>query len=249
MKKQILSLAILASIAVSAQIYTPTGSITGTTINPSSGNIAIGHNNPLRKLHIANGDMYIDGAAVINFGDDARFTVSNTTIPTLSTPNYSMGQYGIAAPSTLSSAELWVSGNDGVRFFTRALPRMTILNNGNIGIGSLNPDSQLTVKGLIHAEEVKVDLNVPADYVFQKYYTGISTLKPEYKMPTLEYIEEFTKKNNHLPNIPSAKEIKENGMNTGEMINLLLQKIEELTLYTIEQNKRIKELESKITKK
>jgi hypothetical protein len=119
-------------------------------------------------------------------------------------------------------------------------------NNGNVGIGSLNPDSRLTVKGLIHAEEVKVDLNVPADYVFQKYYTGSSTLKPEYKMPTLEYIEEFTKENNHLPNIPSAKEIKENGMNVGEMTNLLLQKIEELTLYTIEQNKRIKELESKI---
>jgi hypothetical protein len=245
MKKQILALAIFACTAASAQIYTPTGNITGTTSNPSTGNIAIGHNNPLRKLHIANGDMYLDGPAVINFGDDARFTVSNITFPTLSTPSYSMGQYGIAAPTTANSAELWVSGNDGIRFFTRALPRMTILNNGKVGIGSLNPDSQLTVKGLIHAEEVKVDLNVPADYVFQKYYTGSSTLKPEYKMPTLEYIEEFTKENNHLPNIPSAKEIKENGMNVGEMTNLLLQKIEELTLYTIEQNKRIKELESK----
>ena len=211
MKKQFLSLAIFASAFLSAQIYTPTGSISGTTSNPATGNIAIGHNNPLRKLHISNGDMYLDGPAVINFGDDARFAVTNTTIPSLSIPTYSMGQYGIAAATTSYSAELWVSGNDGIRFFTRSLPRMTILNNGNVGIGSLNPDSKLTVKGLIHAEEIKVDLNVPADYVFEKYYTGNSALNPQYKMLTLEDVEKFTRENNHLPSIPSSKEIKKTG--------------------------------------
>jgi len=237
MKKQILFLAIFASLISSAQIFTPTGGVNGSTVSPSTGYIGIGHNNPTRRLHISNGDFYIDGPAVINFNDDARFTVSNTTIPSLSIPSYSMGQYGIAAPPTSYSAELWVSGNDGIRFFTRSVPRMTIHNNGNVGIGSLNPDAPLTVNGLIHAKEVRVDLNIPADYVFQKYYTGISILKPEYTMPSLEEVEKFTKENNHLPNIPSAKEIKEKGLNIGEISNLLLQKIEELTLYTIEQNK------------
>jgi hypothetical protein len=121
-----------------------------------------------------------------------------------------------------------------------------IKGNGNVGIGSLNPDAKLAVKGLIHANEVKVDLLVPADYVFEKYYTGNSTLKPEYKIPTLEDVEKFTKENNHLPNIPSAKEIQEKGLNVGEMSNLLLQKIEELTLYTIEQNKLIKDQQKRI---
>jgi hypothetical protein len=59
----------------------------------------------------------------------------------------------------------------------------------------------------------------------------------------------FTKKNNHLPNVPSAKEIKEKGLELGEMSNILLQKIEEMTLYIIEQNKRIEALEAKVNSK
>lgn len=117
---------------------------------------------------------------------------------------------------------------------------------GNVGIGTVNPDSKLTVKGDIHCEEVLVDLEVPADYVFQKYYTGSSSLKEDYTMPTLEEIETFTKENHHLPNVPSAKKIQEGGLQLKEMTNLLLQKIEELTLYTIEQEKRIKALEAQV---
>ncbi|NND62584.1 MAG: hypothetical protein HKN48_05275, partial [Flavobacteriaceae bacterium] len=100
---------------------------------------------------------------------------------------------------------------------------------GFVGIGSNNPDSELTVKGKIHAEEVKVDLSVPADYVFQKYFTGASSLMSDYSMPTISEVEEFIKTNHHLPSIPSAKNIKEEGLHLGEMMNLLLQKIEELT--------------------
>ena len=101
----------------------------------------------------------------------------------------------------------------------------------------------------IHAEEVRVDLSVPADYVFESYYTGFSELKPEYTMPTLEEVEAYTKENNHLPEMPSAKEIQEEGLYLSKMANLLLQKVEELTLYTIEQEKRIKALEAKLVEK
>lgn len=118
--------------------------------------------------------------------------------------------------------------------------KFTILDNGNVGIGTTNPDQKLTVKGKIHTEEIIVDLAVPADYVFQKYYTGKSELKPDYTMPTLAEIENFTRKNNHLPNVPSAKEIQQNGLLLGTMSNILLQKVEELMLYVIEQNKELK---------
>lgn len=114
--------------------------------------------------------------------------------------------------------------------------------NGFIGLGTNDPDERLTVKGKIHAEEVKIDLQVPADYVFQKYYTGRSSLKEEYKLPSLEEVEKYTRENHHLPEIPSAKEIQENGLQLGEMTNLLLQKIEEMTIYIIEQQKQIEQL-------
>nr|WP_315202965.1 hypothetical protein [uncultured Flavobacterium sp.] len=127
--------------------------------------------------------------------------------------------------------------SDNIQSWGNAGDTYLIINAGNVGIGSINPDSKLTVKGKIHAEEVKIDLAVPADYVFQKYYTGKSELKPDYTLLTLPEIEKFAQANHHLPNVPSAKEIKENGLHLGEMSNILLQKIEELTLYVIEIKK------------
>jgi len=124
-------------------------------------------------------------------------------------------------------------------------PTMTI-SSSRVGIGTENPDATLTVKGKIHAEEVKVDLNVPADYVFQKYFTGSSSLNADYELLSLTQVEEFIKTNHHLPDVPSAKIIQEEGLLLKEMTNLLLQKVEELTLYTIEQEKRINLLESQL---
>jgi hypothetical protein len=65
---------------------------------------------------------------------------------------------------------------------------------------------------------------------------------------TLEEIEKYIKDNKHLPEVPSALEFKQNGYSVGEMDDLLLRKIEELTLYIIAQQKRIKELELKLEK-
>lgn len=115
--------------------------------------------------------------------------------------------------------------------------KMRINTNGNVSIGTVDPDptgALLTVKGKIHAQEVLIDLNSPlADYVFSS----------EYKLMPLFEVEKFVKLNRHLPEIPSAADVKENGLNMGEMQNKLLQKIEELTLYVIEQQKRIEQLE------
>ncbi len=123
--------------------------------------------------------------------------------------------------------------------------QLRIDRNGNLGIGTKSPDSKLTVNGTIHSTEVKVTQTVPADYVFQKYYLGKSELKPDYTLPTLSEVEKFTQVNHHLPNVPSAKEIKDNGLLLGEMSNILLQKIEELTLYVIEIKKENQEMVNK----
>ena len=101
---------------------------------------------------------------------------------------------------------------------------------GNIGIGTSIPDSKLTVKGSIHSEEVKVDLSVPApDYVFAT----------EYKLTPLVSLQQYIKTHKHLPNIPSAKDMEANGVELGLMNMKLLEKIEELTLYTLQQQRLI----------
>ena len=108
---------------------------------------------------------------------------------------------------------------------------------GNVGIGTTNPDSKLTVKGKIHAEEVKIDLSVPApDYVFTK----------DYDLLSIEEVQQHITEKGHLPNIPSAKEMESNGVELGIMNMKLLEKIEELTLYTIKQEKELKAQQKEI---
>lgn len=107
---------------------------------------------------------------------------------------------------------------------------------GNVGIGVTNPLNKLDVKGTIHSQEVKVDMTNWSDFVFKK----------EYKLPTLEEVEKHIAANGHLQNIPSEDEVLKNGINLGEMNAKLLQKIEELTLYSIQQNKKIEEQSKEI---
>lgn len=102
-------------------------------------------------------------------------------------------------------------------------------NTGNVGIGTSTPDAKLTVKGTIHTQEVKVDLagSVAPDFVFEEDYT----------LTGLAETETYIKTNRHLPDIPSAQQMEENGIDLKEMNLKLLQKVEELTLHLIEQDK------------
>lgn len=119
---------------------------------------------------------------------------------------------------------------------------------GFIGIGTTTPDALLTVKGSIHTQEVLIDLDgaVAPDYVFETYFKGASQLNPEYKFLSLPEIERFVKQNHHLPKVPAATEMDKNGLSVKEMNLLLLEKIEELTLHTLEQQKQIDALLKRI---
>lgn len=102
--------------------------------------------------------------------------------------------------------------------------------NGKVGIGTSNPDEKLTVKGKIHAQEVKVDLSDPGpDYVFNE----------DYKLTPLSEIKSYIKTNKHLPEVPSAREMETNGINLSAMNMLLLKKVEELTLHLIEMKEEL----------
>jgi|GEM_PF-4619008 len=104
-----------------------------------------------------------------------------------------------------------------------------VLGGGNVGIGTSTPKNKLSVNGTIWAKKVKVTLEDAADWVFEE----------DYELRSLEEVEEHITKYKHLPDMPSAEEFRENDLDVAEMDNRLLQKIEELTLYLIEQNKDI----------
>jgi hypothetical protein len=117
------------------------------------------------------------------------------------------------------------------------LPGNSIWNaNGNIGIGTASPGSyKLAVEGMIGGRKIKVTQQATwADFVFQ----------PDYELPSLRAVDNYIRDNKHLPGIPTAEEVRKDGLDLGEMNKLLLQKVEELTLYMIEMKKEIDQLKA-----
>ena len=108
-----------------------------------------------------------------------------------------------------------------------------INNAQQVGIGTTNPGTcKLAVEGTIGARAVKVTLQSPwPDYVFAKTYV----------LPSLESVAKYIQTNNHLPGIPAADSLAAKGLDLGDNQALLLKKIEELTLYIIEQDKKLQQ--------
>ncbi len=131
-------------------------------------------------------------------------------------------------------------GNTGIGTYT---PNAKLHLNGTMLIGSnsnrIATGYQLSVVGKIMAEEVKVQLYATwPDYVFSN----------DYKLMPLEQLEQSIKSNKHLPNIPAAAEIEKNGIMLGDMNKKIVEKVEELTLYIIEINKKNTALTEKVEK-
>jgi hypothetical protein len=200
----------------------PNGNATAGVMNIlGNGNVGIGEPNPYSKLAIK------DGNQILNFLTNQKL----------------VGTWPPTSEGTTMTIQSSGTSSGNLAFATGNTENMRIIPNGNVGIGTPIPDSKLTVNGKIHAQEVKIDLLSPMtvpDYVFAS----------DYKLKTLQEVEEYIKQNNHLPEIPSAKEIEKNGLMLAEMNLILLKKMEEMTLYMIDFKKEMDVLkeENKIQK-
>ncbi len=122
-----------------------------------------------------------------------------------------------------SGSSIWQNTNDNVYYLNP---------DGKVGIGTNTPSAELTVNGHIHAQEIRVYTDAGADFVFDENYNLID----------IDELEKYVTENKHLPDIPSEKEMIEEGLHLGEMNIKLLQKVEELTLYIIDMNKKLEAL-------
>lgn len=237
---------LLFSIMFSLYFY---GQIPGTqNIYELNNNVGIGKSNPATKFDVL-GSIQLKGSLDIfsyvwdqsylnsrialrsnNIKGAGIFTIGPTKTWFFGTPADD------AADSFIISFDNKFEGVNSIA--QKQFAKLYINSSGNIGIGTINPDSwKLAVKGKIRAEEVKVETGW-SDFVFYK----------DYKLPTLEEVEKHIEEKGHLKDIPSAKEVENNGIFLGEMNSKLLQKIEELTLYTIAQEKKLKEQKEKLEK-
>ncbi|SNY99686.1 hypothetical protein [Flagellimonas pacifica] len=205
---------------------TDTGA-TDKVVFKGNGDVGIGTNSPQGKLHASAGTT---GDAIFRLEAD---TDNNNESDN---PLIQLRQDGGLLGVNIGYSEENFGGNIfgiGTRYSGQeSWDALTInTSNGNVGIGTKNAGSwKLAIKGKIRAEEIKVETGW-ADYVF----------KENYNLPTLVEVEKHIQEKGHLINIPSAKEVKENGIQLGEMSKLLLEKIEELTLYTLQQQKQLNE--------
>ncbi|MDY3520032.1 hypothetical protein PG614_02080 [Riemerella anatipestifer] len=140
-----------------------------------------------------------------------------------------------------------ISGTDPN--LTLPTEKMRISADGNVGIGVNAPTEKLEVSGKVKANTFIATQagSVFPDYVFQKYYTGTSSLKTDYSFKTLSQVEDFVKTNGHLPGYQSAEAIKKQGyidLMATQLTNV--EKIEELYLHSIEQDKALKAKDARI---
>lgn len=266
MKKSILLTVVFAAVNVCAvaQLLTNSGSILFNENKP----VIKARNWAIRQNNTAEGYFQIGFTGTNLAGlPDFKITPSDAKLTIKHTGNVGIGTVApfamldvrseFPAQGTLEMQN-WGSVNDAYNFRMQSIwdnsgisYRMTQRHSnveysvltfyqGNVGIGINTPgavDAKLAVKGMIHCQEVKVDLlgGVAPDYVFEK----------QYDLMPLNELQEYIDENKHLPEIPSAVEMEKDGVMLKEMNMMLLKKVEELTLYILEQEKRIKALENK----
>lgn len=222
-----------------AQIFSPAGAV-GTVTNATQ-NIGIGHSNPSSTLDIykATNPSFRISNSQSGWGQIGVSSCNGCFAPVAKTGDVVFRSQGIG--DLLLGVPYGSASGRAIRFIVTNTVAMTIFDNERVGIGTTNIPAayKLAVADGIITEKVKVAVENSsqwADFVFDE----------DYKLQDLDEVEAFIQENKHLPNVPSADQVVEEGLNLGEMDATLLRKVEELTLYVIELKKENDELAKKV---
>jgi hypothetical protein len=200
-----------------------------------NGKVAVGALFPQRRLDITTADAN-DGIRIVHnnngftqfFANSLPLNAYNVITQT-GDAGITYGDYGPISPSTSFGFVIapWSNTASGIRLDA----------NGNVGIGTATTgSSKLAVEGAITARKVIVTQANPfPDYVFDK----------NYRLSSLASVDQYIKAHHHLPDIPSADSVARNGLDLGGNQAALLKKIEELTLYVIDQQQQIARLKER----
>ncbi|WP_153798104.1 bZIP transcription factor [Foetidibacter luteolus] len=205
------------------------------------GNVGIGTTVPNARLHV-NGSQTLNGNLSFTLGSQSIQFANPGASPAPMMYMFASGTTNPArmviahSPAFPSWGLQYSDPADQFDFLGAGISRMHInLGSGNIGIGTTTPAYRLDVCGTIRAREVRVETGW-CDYVFEK----------NYKLRSIDDLEQYINDNKHLPGIAPASEVEKEGLKVAEMNKAMMEKIEELTLYVIQLSKENKKLQQQI---
>jgi len=226
--------------------------VTNSLIYDNGTNVGIGTTAPQQKLHIHNGELLLSGSVAGVGGPMIMWG----TVPTAASWGL---EYVTGTGGGLNFWRPWSTGNvnPGNNFLFLADA------TGNVGINTNNTPAKLTVNGKALIGDPSVMTSLPGNYslyvqngiLTEKVRVSVHTtaswadyvFSDTYKLKSIHELESYLKENKHLPGVPSAEEVVTDGVDMAAMDAKLLEKIEELSLYIIAQNKRIEQLENKLS--
>lgn len=241
----------LGALAPNIDVLFITNNLTRMTLK-STGFVGIGTTAPMSLFHIEGGELRLTGPTPSG-GPNILFGGSSTSAVN--------GEWGL---------EYTVAGSPGLNFWRpfgctggpTGNSFLFLANTGMVGINTNTPTAQLTVNGKTLIGDPTVITSLPGNY-YLYVQNGILTEKvrvavngstswadyvfaDDYKLITLNEVENFVKLNKHLPGVPSANEVEKDGIDVAQIDAVLLKKIEELTLYMISMNKEMELLKKQI---